>query len=205
MADPVNLTAAFNAQIRKIPGGERFLADPLEVDIGAVAVAVAEAWAADMRENLQAGRRPDGKGPMPRVLVDNYAQRKAQSAASKHEGKDSDDAWDAAFDAASRGPRRKPGTRRRGEGTSTVASISARWSKTLNRLVVAADEPNAGALARILRGIPFRPPVKSARVAAVQGDAVLIATMHGAAATKRGRTWSPGRLAAWRKWQASKR
>jgi hypothetical protein len=165
MSDTVNLTAAFNAQIRKIPGGERFLADPLEVDIGAVAVAVAEAWAADMRENLQAGRRPDGKGAMPK---------------------------------------RESGGRR-GEGTATVASISARWSKTLNRLVVAADEPNAGALARILRGIPFRPPANSARVAAVQGDAVLIATMHGTAATKRGRTWSPQRLASWRKWRASKK
>jgi hypothetical protein len=161
----VDLTAAFNAYIRKIPGGVPYLADPLVIDVGAIAVAYAEAIAEDMKENLLAGRRPDGKGPMPT---------------------------------------RETGGRR-GQGTSVVMSISARWSQTLNRLVVAADESDAGSLARILRGIPFRPPVNSARVQAIQGNAALIATMHTGAATRRGRTWSAQRLASWRQFRASRK
>lgn len=161
----VDLAAEYNRQIKALPGGERYLVEPMLVDVGAVALAVANAWAEDMRENLLAGRRPDGKGAMPMV---------------------------------------KEGGRHRGEGTGTVSSIRARWSGSLNRLVVAADEDDPGTLARILRGIPFRPPLVSARVAAVQGDAALIATMHGAAATIRGRAYSSKRLASWRAWQAKK-
>lgn len=161
----VDLVAEFNRQIKAVPGGERLLVDPIVVDVGAVAVAVANAWAEDMRENMLAGKRPDGKGPMPRRKLDG---------------------------------------RPRGEGTRTVSSIRARWSGSLNRLVIAADEDDRGTLARVLRGIPFRPPLVSARVAAVQGDAALIATMHGAAATVRGRAYSSKRLASWRAWQAKK-
>lgn len=82
----VDLAAAFNAQIRRIPGGEKYVTH-LEVDPGAAALALAEAWAADMAENLTAGKRPDGKGPMPARRTPHTVGRRGEgtdTAASIH-------------------------------------------------------------------------------------------------------------------------
>ena len=163
----VDLVAEFNRRIKAIPGGERYVVDPMVVDVGAVAVAVAEAWAADMSENLGKGLRPDGVSLMPKVK-DEIG-------------------------------------RRRGAGTSIAATISARWSPKLNRLVIAADESTPGTLKRVLRGVPFRPPKNSARVAAVQGNAALIAFMQRAGSTGRSKAWSAKRLASWRDWESRRR
>lgn len=157
----IDLAEEFNKQVAKIPGGSKYFAS-MAVDLGQVAVELANAWAEDMRENMMAGKRPDGSAPMP--------VRKTKGMFG-----------------------------RRGEGTGVVASISLRWSSARNRLVIAADEDDAGSLKRILRGIAFRPPATSKRIENVRGNAALIATLTWSARSKRGRAWSPKRLAGWRK------
>lgn len=166
MTETIDLAAEFNRQIAKIPGvaGRTFASIP--VNVGEVALAMAQAWADDMRENLQKGLRPDGKGKMPKRKTDGQP---------------------------------------RGYGTDTVASIAVKWGTAKNRLVICAQEDDPGTLARILRGIPLKPPATSARQDAVQGNAALIAMMKASAAGVRGRTWSAKRLADWRKWQALKK
>lgn len=163
----IDLAAEFNRAVAKIPSAVPAV---LEVDLGAVAVALGTAWAEDMRENLQRGLRPDGKGPMPKRKSDGQG---------------------------------------RGTGTGTVASIRLTWSQASNRMAVVADEDDRGTLARILRGIPFRPPVTSERIRAVQESAGAIASpaigaLQGTASRVRGRTYSAKRLASWRAWQAKK-
>lgn len=160
----IDLAAEFNRAVEKIPGAVPAV---LKIDMGAVAVALATAWAEDMRENLQRGLRPDGKGPMPMV---------------------------------------KEGGRHRGQGTATVASIKLVWSKGSNRMAIAASEDTRGTLKRILRGIPFRPPLTSERIREVQAKYGAIATggLQATAQSIRGRTYSSRRLADWRAWQAKK-
>lgn len=163
----IDLAAEFNRAMAKVPSAVPAV---LEVDMGAVAVALGTAWAEDMRENLMNGKRPDGKGPMPKRKLDGQP---------------------------------------RGEGTRTVASIRLDWSQRTNRMAIVAEEVDRGTLKRILRGIPFRPPVTSERIKAVQESAGAIASpmigaMQGRAATTRGRKFSAKRLADWRAWQAKK-
>jgi hypothetical protein len=156
----IDLAAEFNKAVAAIPGA---VPAKLEIDIGAVAVALGEAWAADMRENLLAGRRPDGKGSMPA----------------------------------------RQGGGRRGEGTGTVASISLRWGKNSNRMVIAADEENPGTLRRILRGILFRPPMTSARIQAVKANAATIAMFTASARSGKTRAWGATRRADFQRFKAT--
>lgn len=160
----IDLAAEFNRAMSKVPGAVPAV---ISVDMGAVAVALATAWAEDMRENMLAGKRPDGKGPMPR--------RKSDGAP-------------------------------RGTNTNTVASIKLIWSKGSNRMAIAASEDTRGTLKRILRGIPFRPPLTSARIEEVRKQYGAIATggLQATASRIRGRTYSSKRLADWRAWQAKK-
>lgn len=166
-ATTIDLAAEFNKAVERIPGAAQE-ASKFNVDLGAVMVAYGEAIAADIRENLTAGIRPDGKGPMP--------------------------------------PRESDGAGR-GTGTGTVASISVRWGQAKNRMVIAADEDVRGTLARILRGIPFRPPIISDNIKWVLSNAggIAVGILHGSLVSRRGNKYSAKRLASWRKWQASKK
>jgi hypothetical protein len=160
----IDLVAEFNKYVSAIPGNEakQHLVS-IEVNPGAVAVALANAYAEDIRENMLAGKRPDGKGAMPK--------------------------------------REKDGAPR-GTGTRTVASIAVKWSQSRNTLAICADETEPDALRRILRGIPFRPPITSERIRSVlENTGSIAAVIHAGAATRRGYTWGSARKAQWEQWQ----
>lgn len=84
----IDILAGFNAAV---PQDQQ--AKSLRVDISKLGQAMAEAMAADMRDNLYGGKTPDGTGSMPRGKTTGKPRGQGSDTARSIKAKPSGDDW----------------------------------------------------------------------------------------------------------------